>query len=197
MVSHAPAGPVRTSLCAEDCSFPAAHSDNSNRDCLTKLNTPLRRAERNMPLPPPGTVLTDLERQRIEAAIRDTCSASLMSDTKWRKLVAVVETVPSIQHYFVKFLRSPVEREGSGFLSVHAPHEFIDTFSFGPIFLREIEWLEFPHLVPRRVGKTPVETHRQDLTTLREKLEAIGKFPLVETARGLRIVGHVRNPDLE
>ena len=50
-----------------------------------------------MALPPPRKVLTDLDRERIEAAIRDTCSASLMSDTKWRKLVAIVETVPSIQ----------------------------------------------------------------------------------------------------
>src|SRR5262249_60114290 len=105
-----------------------------------------------MALPPPGTVLTDLERERIEAAIRETCSASLMSDTKWRKLVAVVETVPSVQHYVVKFLRIPDQREGQGFLSLHAPHEFIDTQSFGPIFLREIEWLEFPRLVASRVG---------------------------------------------
>src|SRR5262249_20241424 len=112
---------------------------------------------------------------------------------KWRKLVAVVETVPSIQHYVVKFLRIPDEREGHGFLSIHAPHEFIDTQSFGPIFLREIEWLEFPRLVPSRVGKTPVESHRQDLAGLREKLAAIGQFPLEETARGLRIVGHVRH----
>jgi hypothetical protein len=150
-----------------------------------------------MALPPPGTVLTDLERERIEAAIRDMCSASLMSDTKWRKLVAIVETVPSIQHYFIKFLRSSVESTGGGFLSLYAPHEFIDTWSFGPIFLREIEWLEFPHLVPQRVGKTPVESHRQDLATLREKLEAIGKFPIEQTARGLRIVGHVRIRRLE
>jgi hypothetical protein len=141
-----------------------------------------------MALPPPGTVLTDLERERIEAAIRDTCSASLMSDTKWRKLVAVVETVSSIERYFVKFLRSPVEREGCG-LSLHAAHAFIDTLSFGPIYLREIECLEFPYLVPKRVGKTPVKSHRQDLATLRGKLEAIGKFPRSKQIAACELLG--------
>ena len=86
-----------------------------------------------MALPPPGTVLTDLERERIEAAIRDTCSASLMSDTKWRKMVAIVETVPSIQHYFIKFLRGSVESAGGGFLSLYAPHECHSACNFDPL----------------------------------------------------------------
>jgi hypothetical protein len=146
-----------------------------------------------MPRPPPGTVLTTTERERIHAAIRDTCSASLMSDAKWRKLLSVLKGIPSINHYFLKSIRGTAEMLGFGYLSGHAPHPFIDTFSFGPIYLREIEWLEFPEFVPRRVnGATLPGGHHQDLVALRCALEAIGQFPLEETSRGLRIIGHVR-----
>jgi hypothetical protein len=146
-----------------------------------------------MPRPPPGTVLTQTERERLHAAIRETCSASLMSDTKWRKLIAALKDVPSIDHYFLKSIRSPVERPGFGFLSGEAPHAFIDTLSFGPVYLRDIEWLEFPEFVAQRAnGPTPPGGHHQDLDELRHALAVIGKFPLEETSRGLRIIGHVR-----
>jgi hypothetical protein len=116
-----------------------------------------------------------------------------MSDTKWRKLLLVLEGVPSIDHYFLKSIRGTAEMPGVGYLSGNAPHSFIDTFSFGPVYLREIEWLEFPEFVPRRSnGVTLSGGHHQDLVALRCGLKAIGEFPLEETSRGLRVVGHVR-----
>lgn len=146
-----------------------------------------------MPLPLPGTLLTRAERERIHAKIRDTCSVSLMSDVKWRKLVSIVQTIPSIDHYFLKSIRSPVDLPGHGYISGNAPHAFIDTFSFGPIYLRAIEWLEFPRLVIQRAnGATPTGGHHQDIDELARALGAAGKFPIEETSRGLRIVGHLR-----
>jgi len=146
-----------------------------------------------MPKPPSATVLTETERDRIHAAIRNTCSASLMSDTKWHKLFSVLETIPSIKHYFLKSIRSAVEMLGIEWLGGEAPHAFTDTFSFGPIYLREIEWLEFPAFVPRKVnGAILPGGHQQDLEALRRALDAVGEFPLEETSRGLRVVGHVR-----
>ena len=144
-----------------------------------------------MPRPPPGTVLTSTERERIHAAIRNTCSASLMSDTKWRKLLSALETIPSIKHYFLKSISGAVEMHGQGFLSGRgAPHAFMDTFSFGPIYLREVEWIEFPAIVSKRADG--IGDHRQDLGALRRALNAIGEFPLEETSRGLRVIGHAR-----
>ena len=103
-----------------------------------------------------------------------------MSDTKWRKLISALGATPSIDHYFLKTLRNPVEMPGFGYLAANVPHEFVDTFSFGPIYLREIEWLEFPDLVVQRInGATPPGGHRQDLDGLRRSLAAIGEFPLV------------------
>jgi hypothetical protein len=52
--------------------------------------------------------------------------------------------------YFLKSIRNDVEVPGCGWFSPYAPHEFIDTLSFGPIYLREIEWIEFPSFVPRQ-----------------------------------------------
>lgn len=146
-----------------------------------------------MPRPPPGTVLTDTERERIHAAIRNTCSASLMSDTKWRKLLSVLEAIPSIDRYFLKSIRGAAEVPGFGGLSGQAPHAFMDTSHFGPIYLREIEWLEFPAFVPRQVnGATLPGGRHQDLDALRSALNEIGEFPIEETSRGLRIIGHIR-----
>src|SRR5215813_7275281 len=119
-----------------------------------------------MPRPPPGTVLTPTERERIHAAIRNTCSASLMSDTKWRKLLSVLATIPSIDHYFLKSICSALEMPGRGFLSGEAPHAFMDTFSFGPIYLREIEWIEFPEIVSTRAYDL-TRRRRQNLGALR------------------------------
>lgn len=116
-----------------------------------------------------------------------------MSDTKWRKLISALETVSSINHYFLKSIRATDEVPGFGYLSGSAPHQFIDTFSFGPIYLREIEWIEFPSVAAQwKNGPTPPGGHRQDLAALRRSLDAIGQFPIEETPRGLRIIGHVR-----
>jgi hypothetical protein len=116
-----------------------------------------------------------------------------MSDTKWRKLVLALKTVPSVDHYFIKFIQSAAEMPGYNYLGLNAPHAFIDSFSFGPIYLRAIEWIEFPRLVPERInGPTPPGGHHQDLVGLRRALDEIGNFPIEETPRGLRVVGHLR-----
>ena len=117
-----------------------------------------------------------------------------MSDTKWRKLISALKGIPSIDHYFWKSIRGPAEMSGFGYLSANAPHKFIDTFSYGPIYLREIEWFEFPTVIAQRTnGPTPAGGHLQDLAALRCALKSIGHFPVEETPRGLRIVGHIRN----
>jgi hypothetical protein len=117
-----------------------------------------------------------------------------MSDAKWRKQIAVRASVPSIDRYFLTSIRSPTELQGYGFLSGNAPHAFIDSFSFGPIYLRDIEWLEFPVQVARRSNAPPSPGgHYQDIAGLRRALAMIGEFPLDEKPRGIRVVGHVRS----
>jgi hypothetical protein len=87
-----------------------------------------------------------------------------MSDTKWHKLFSVVETIPSIEYYFLKFIRGTAEVPGLRGLGGNVPHTFTDTASFVPIYLREIEWLEFPALVPRRPSEAVQRVdHRQDI----------------------------------
>jgi hypothetical protein len=152
-----------------------------------------RKQDSNMVMPPPGLVLTEIERERIRNAIRDTCSASLMSDTKWRKFISVLKKFPSIDHYLMKFIRGKREQVCYGSLGLYPPHAFIDTFVFGPIYLREIEWMELPSFVAKReFGRTPPGGHHQDIDGFRRALDSVGQFPLEETARGLRVIGHRR-----
>jgi hypothetical protein len=115
-----------------------------------------------------------------------------MSDTKWRKLFSVLKDISSIDHYFLKFITDEEEGAGYGRFDPWPPHAFIDTASFGPLYLSEIEWVEFPNIVQkRRHGPTPRGGHHQDLEGLRRALDSVGKFPIEVTPRGLRIIGHV------
>jgi hypothetical protein len=149
----------------------------------------------NVPGPrPPGLVITALESERLDATIRKTRAFSLMSNTKWRELSKILGDVPSIDHYFLKSLRSPTAYPGFGFLSDRVPYAYMDTLSFGPIPLREIEWIEFPAVVAKRAsGPTPAGGHKQDLDALLRALAKAGKFPVEITSRGLRVIGHIRN----
>jgi hypothetical protein len=78
------------------------------------------------------------------------------------------------------------------------PYSHVDTIEFGPIRLRDIEWIEFPEVAeyppipPNSVGKTPSTSVKQDIVALEQYLAEIGKFPVERTARGLRINGHIR-----
>lgn len=140
----------------------------------------------------PGVISTSVEHESVTRALRNTYSSSLMSDTKWRKLFSALKGLPSIDHYFLKRIRDEEEGAGYGRFDPWPPHAFIDTASFGPLYLSEIEWIEFPNIVPKRkYGPTPPGGHHQDLQGLRLALDSIGKFPIEETLRGLRIIGHV------
>ena len=140
----------------------------------------------------PGVILASVDRERVKRALLNTYSSSLMSDTKWRKLFSALKDLPSIDHYFLKLIRG--EEEGPGYrpFDLWPPHAYVDTADFGPLYLGEIEWIEFPSFVPKRkFGPTPPGGHHQDIQGLRRALDSIGKFPIEETPRGLRIIGHV------
>ena len=109
-----------------------------------------------------------------------------MSDTKWHKVFAAVADIPSIKHWILKTIRWDEEQVGYARFDPWPPHAYVDT-AIGPIYLSDIEWIEFPDVGPRR-GEP-----QQDIQALRRVLDSIGKFAMEETPRGLRIIGHVLN----
>jgi hypothetical protein len=126
-----------------------------------------------------------LGHERRRRTIPRDFSGSLMSDTKWRKVFEAVRAQPDIKRLVVRFVYGDREHE-IGVPSLQCPHAWADFFEFGPEPLREIEWLE----IPRRYFPKLSVAADQDVEALRRALDAIGRFPLEDTERGLRVVGH-------
>lgn len=136
---------------------------------------------------------SELERVREDAFILRECASSLMSDTKWRKLVAAISAPEiNVSRCYFKFLETPAAKLMS------TQHEdsiitptYIDS-EFGPFRFRAIEWLEFPRsfVQIRYTGDAGTEV-LQDIGPVRRAIEALGQYPIEETERGFRIVGHI------
>jgi hypothetical protein len=78
------------------------------------------------------------------------------------------------------------------------PWAYIDIWELGPIALNSIEWFEFPECAeyerakPPGTGRLPPKRLAQNLDGAEAALAKLGKYPTERTARGLRIIGHVR-----
>lgn len=116
-----------------------------------------------------------------------------MSNTKWRKLIEAIDQ-PNISVTFcmMKFVWSGVEK--SMFMpktrDIRTP-SYIDS-EFGPLRFKAIEWLEIPRSTIRYCyeGDPGQEVH-QDAMLARRALEIVGQYPIEDTERGFRIIGHV------
>ena len=105
--------------------------------------------------------------------------ASLMSNTKWRKLFIALDEPGAPKRYCeIKFVRAPIPRHMllPGAAHLHAPLAYVDS-DVGPFPLRSIEWLE--------VICTPEERAK-----ILAALSKVGHFATAATDRGLRIIGH-------
>lgn len=132
---------------------------------------------------------------RLSRRARREFSCGLMSDTKWRKLFVTLAhlDMPEGQMH-VKFLDTPEVRmmPFPGLGALWPPHPYMDS-QFGPVELRAIEWIEFPRIASTPRGRNvPDRKTAQDLTPIRQNLESLGQFPIVETEQGLRIDGYRR-----
>jgi hypothetical protein len=126
--------------------------------------------------------------------VRDHTRASLMSDTKWQKLVQALDpSRKELERCIVKFVGSPEEH------MIHLPvsmefvgRPWLDT-AFGPVAARQIEWLLIPPVVEYRSGGGTVVTRRilQDLDRVEACIKALGRYPIERTERGLLVTGHL------
>ncbi|MGF9564939.1 DUF6678 family protein [Neorhizobium sp. JUb45] len=132
---------------------------------------------------------------RLSRRARREFSCGLMSDTKWRKLFATLAhlDMPEGQMH-VKFLDTPEVRAMPfpGPVALWPPHPYMD-LQFGPIELRAIEWIDFPHIASTpRSRNLPDRKTPQALAPIRQNLKRLGQFPIVETEHGIRIEGYRR-----
>jgi hypothetical protein len=119
-----------------------------------------------------------------------------MSDTKWRKVFRAWSSVSAEEiQILVKFLDVPEVRvmllPRKGALSCPTP--YLDTYEYGPVELRSIEWLEIPAVASwPRPNNVPARHVVQDLDAFRLAIAPLGQFPLMETERGMRLEGYRR-----
>jgi hypothetical protein len=142
------------------------------------------------------TLHTRAEIERLGRLARREFPQALMSDSKWRKLFAAVDQaglapervlVKFIDVDDIKSMRFPAAS------ALHPPRPYIDTFEFGPIELRSIEWLLIPRQADiRGVDGVPARMVEQDVDTIYELVASLGKFPLEQIEDGLKVIGHRR-----
>lgn len=116
-----------------------------------------------------------VERQRRIDATIARASASLMSDTKWRKLFAALRE-QGVTMLRWKFVRDDRILEAA----VPSPEATLESILGDPSpspgrRYREIEWVEIPS---------------DQSTGIPDALNAVGKFPLVQKGDGLRIAAY-------
>ena len=134
----------------------------------------------------------DLDRESRRA--RREFSHAHMSDTKWRKLFkALVSEEFRPRQMIVKFIGAP-ERRLMSFPSengLRCPHAYIDTFEFGPVELRSIEWMLIPReaAFPKGPGIAPVRIPH-DLPAIQAAISGLGHYPATEVDEGLQILGY-------
>lgn len=121
--------------------------------------------------------------------------ASLMSDTKWRKLFRALEPL-QVHVCRIKWIDSEevVQLQMPSGADLSPPRPYVDS-SRGPFALRLVEWLEFPREVvqwPPAYPGAPLTGVRQQVDEAHALLESLGAFPMELTAGGLRIIGHQR-----
>jgi hypothetical protein len=139
--------------------------------------------------------LRDREKLRREGEIvRANSRASLMSDTKWRKLLAALDRPElELRQCVVKFVGVSGEKVLSRPTGLHPPRPWIDTIEFGPIPLRSIEWLLFPRTAERRNADRTIPSRRvgQDVEAAARIVAALGRYPAELSDRGLLITGYL------
>jgi hypothetical protein len=90
-------------------------------------------------------------------------AGALMSNTKWRKLIAAVHRAePGLRDVTVKFIDRAQPSRMRFPPNLQCPYPYIDTIEFGPVELAAIEWIEFEadlRLAVRTLGEFPVESY--------------------------------------
>ena len=132
-------------------------------------------------------------------------AVSLMSDTKWRKLFYAVDDpfadAPELGQAIIKLIDVDDEKVISTLKgdAPNTPYPYVDTFQYGPIRWRDIEWIEFPKVAeyprpsPNGLGRVPPKMVKLEIGKLEDRLSKLGNFPVERTERGLRINGYRRH----
>jgi hypothetical protein len=98
-----------------------------------------------------------------------------------------------LRRCIIKFVGNPQAKVLSRPTGLYPPRPWVDTFDFGPIPLRSIEWLLFPRIAEvRDVDRTiPARRVQQDVDAAARVVETLGRYPVELSEQGLMILGHL------
>jgi len=134
------------------------------------------------------------ELRREDKVVRANTRASLMSDAKWRKLLTALDRPElELRQCIVKFVGISEEQPISRPTGLYPPHPWVDTFQFGPIPLRSIEWLLFPRVAELKDGDRTIPSRHiaQDVGAAARIVDSLGRYPVELSDRGLLITGYL------
>lgn len=131
--------------------------------------------------------------EKIDSLIKRSFSKSYMSNSKWKKCFSLLSASASEFQVVWKFVGS----ENNGVRNRLPSEESLEEnyissrFWFGPMYFKEIEWLEFPAIgKPYGQENIPGAFYNQDIKSVKKALEAIGSWEIEETVDGFRIYGY-------
>ncbi|HET9218533.1 MAG TPA: DUF6678 family protein [Terriglobia bacterium] len=129
----------------------------------------------------------------VDRLVAKQFSRSFMSNAKWRRLITTLDSVEPELQVIWKFVGSKNDGVRWSLPAIESmQEEYLDNrFWFGPLYYKEIEWLEIP-LVAKPWGKEnlPITYRDQDIEKVRKALEKSGRWSLEDTGTGLRIYGY-------
>ncbi len=132
------------------------------------------------------------ELKRFGRVIEARARASLMSDTKWRKLISELNKPErQLLYCIIKYIDSPIESESYFPMGLHPPRPWIEELGWGPTPLRSIEWMLVPRVAIDKRGSGNPQANIQDIDSIALVLERLGKYPMQISSRGLLITGHL------
>lgn len=134
------------------------------------------------------------ELQCVGRRVQARAHASLMSDTKWRKVFSELNKPEwRLEYCIVKFIDVTEEKRVYFPIGLWSPRPWVDIFGFGPIPLRSIEWMLVPRIAKYKRGNpgVPDGEIEQDVEAIMNAIDGFGKYPVQLTERGLLIMGHV------
>lgn len=125
----------------------------------------------------------------LDRLIAARFSVSLMSDSKWERLLdRLTEVFEGGIHIDYKLIHEDSIRSATFVTSDFGP------FFLEPIVYREVEWIEFPRRYEDFVNpdnrKAGQRFYDQNLDAILAGIQQIGQFEIEQTATGLRLYAY-------
>jgi hypothetical protein len=131
--------------------------------------------------------------KKIDKLITQSFSASFSSNAKWRKCFTLLNDVASDMQVIWKFVGAQNDGVRYGLPSVESLEEGMlsSRFWHGPMYYKEIEWIEFPKIgKPYGQENIPGAHYKQDVDAVLDALNEIGQWQIETTELGFRLYGH-------